>query len=430
LRQLGTDYDGRDGYLGEDSLYSNGWWLVYTTVRNPLARNAWVQDPRTKEVRQVNTTSYPLRGYDVEYWIVDGQNLQVEIVRRFSKLPPTLLNEVMLLRGRWVLYRDNVHELESKRSLSQRMRFPLLQKIRLWSGNGHGRWHEHKKLRMDYEDERALAYTRPYRLSAPGEMDATAVLAARAKRARQLYEQSRAVYKQLRDSATLTLANARVFRIPIDGQFDMELELECDDSLDEKILLQETMGVGTGDETFLEPDRVRVARAVRRVRVRNKHTGDPSAEWRPRTGYNDAPPGAAATRLRRSENVPRHVLYEGSIEALLKGGPDVRYAMVNRDGEGPWGSDAAFLRGDVQGGPVLTPAGRFTTADETRRTSLGQVVSAARVAARGQRAAGVRAWRPGGAIAENLKRTWGDALGGDDAEPSAAALPSLAALKL
>ena len=53
---------------------------------------------------------------------------------------------------------------------------------------------------------------------------------------------------------------------------------------------------------------------------------------------------------------------------------------------------------------------------------------------RGKQAGARRAWRPGGPIAERLKRDWDEAMGGGQASEGsfcgAGALPSLAGLRL
>jgi len=253
----------------------------------------------------------------------------------------------------------------------------------------------------------------------------------RRERALDLYAQSKRLYAKLRDSDATTLANARVFRIPMDSGFVMDLELECDQSLDEKILFQQASGRGINGEKRLDLDRVRVVRTVQRVCVRYEESGRPDGEWRPRSGYQDTPPGVAATFVHDSQNFPSHVLYEGSIKALLEGGDDLTYRMAKSDGTGGFPSNAAYLWGDVHGAP-REEHGRFTTADEARLRppSLRQVADAALVAKRWKDAAVRRAWRPRGPIAEGLKRTWGEAMGSKASFCGAGALPSLAGLRL
>lgn len=425
LPELHSGYDGRQGRLGHASLYSDGWWLVYTTLRRPERREPWVRDPATGVVRKEVTTAYPTRGFEVYYWKVGvAPKREVQLVHAFvdHDVASHLPNEVVWVGGEWVLYKDHARALRSRLSASQRVRPPFWATARAFPPTTD--WHAHKLLRMAADDETYFAEAsrrerggRPYM---PDEM--------RRERALDLYEQSKRLYAQLRDSDATTLANARVFRIPMDSGFVMDLELECDQSLDEKILFQQACGRGINGEKRLEPDRVRVVRTVQRVCVRYEETGRPDGEWRPLSGFQDTPPGVAATFARDSQNFPRHVLYEGSIEALLEGGDDLTYRMAKSDGTGGFPSNAAYLTGDVRG----APRGRFTTADEARLRppSLRQVAGAALVAKRWKEAGARRAWRPGGPIAEGLKRTWGEAMGSGSSFCGAGALPSLAGLRL
>lgn len=428
LPELNTNYDGRRGHLGHASLYSDGWWLVYTTLRAPERREPWVRSPTTGAVYREVTTAYPLRGFEVDYWKVGiAPRSQVEISQAFvdhdaaSHLP----NEVVWINGKWVPYKDHAPALRSRIPTSRRVRPPFWATAHAFPPTTG--WHAHKLLRMEADDTAyfAEASKRERGRPEPGdEMNREIAL--------DLYNQSEPLYAKLRDSDATTLANARVFRIPMDAGFVMDLELECDQSLDEKILFQLAPGRGINGEKKLVPDRVRVARTVQRVCVRYEVSGLPDGEWRPRSGYQDTPPGVAATFVHLSENFPRHVLYEGSIEALLQGGDDLTYRMAKSDGAGGFPSNAAYLRGDVRG----APSGRFTTADEARLRppSLREVAVAAMVLERGKQAGALRAWRPDGPIAERLKRTWGETMGGDDATEAgfcgANALPSLAGLRL
>ena len=440
LPELHSGYDGRQGHLGHASLYSDGWWLVYATLRRPERREPWVRDPATGVVRKEVTAGYPLRGFEVVYWKtgIHRNDRAVELVHAFvdhdvvSHLP----NEVVQIGGEWVLYKDHVHELRSRIPLSRRVRPPdwgsFVDQLAFPGANCSDRsWSAHKVRRMLAEDETYFAEAsrrkrgRPYM---PDEM--------RRERALHLYEQSKRLYAKLRDSDATTLANARVFRIPMDSGFVMDLELECDSSLDEKILFQQAPDRGINGEKRLEPDRVRVVRTVQRVCVRYEASGLPDGEWRPRSGYHETPLGAAATIVHFSENFPRHVLYEGSIEALLRGGDDLTYRMAKSDGTGGFPSNAAYLSGDVRGAP-REEHGRFTTADEARLRppSLRQVAEAALAVKRWTEGGARRAWRPGGPIAERLKRDWDEAMGGGGEASQgsfcgAGALPSLAGLRL
>lgn len=427
LPELHSGYNGRQGHLGHASLYSDGWWLVYTTLRRPERREPWVRDPATGVVRKEVTTAYPLRGFEVYYWKtgIHRNDRAVELVHAFvdhdvvSHLP----NEVVQIGGEWVLYKDHVHELRSRIPLSRRVRPPLF--VRAFPPTAD--WHAHKLLRMKADDEAYFAEASRRERGRPNPDDEMSRAIAL-----DLYKQSERLYKKLRDSDATTLANARVFRIPMGSGFVMDLELECDSSLDEKILFQVAPERGINGEQRLVPDRVRVARTVQRVCVRYEESGLPDGEWRPRSGYHDTPPGVAGTVVHDSQNFPSHVLYEGSINALLEGGDDLTYRMAKSDGTRGFPSDAAYLNGDVRG----APRGRFTTADEERLRppSLRQVADAALVAKRWKEAAVRRAWRPKGPIAEGLKRTWGEAMGGGKSSSAsfcgAGALPSLAGLRL
>ena len=223
LPELNTNYDGRRGHLGHASLYSDGWWLGYTTLRAPELREPWVRSPNTGAVYREVTTAYPLRGFEVDYWKVGiAPGRQVEISQAFvdhdaaSHLP----NEVVCVDGKWVLYKDHARELRSRIPTSRRVRPPD------WSSDVDDLafpeadetptyWNAHKILRMEADDEALFAENkrrerdgRPYM---PFEM--------RRERALHLYNQSKSLYAKLRDSYATTLSNARVFRIPLDACF-------------------------------------------------------------------------------------------------------------------------------------------------------------------------------------------------------------------
>ena len=152
LPELNTNYDGRRGYLGHASLYSDGWWLVYTTRREPVRREPWVRDAATGEVRKEVTTSYPLQGSDVTYWKtgVHARALKVEIVHTFTdhEAESHLPNEVVWVDGKWVLYRARARASSS--STTQRVRPPFWATARTFPPTAG--WHAHKLLRMEADD--------------------------------------------------------------------------------------------------------------------------------------------------------------------------------------------------------------------------------------------------------------------------------------
>ena len=312
LPELNTNYDGRRGYLGYASLYSDGWWLVYTTRREPVRREPWVRDAATGEVRKEVTTGYPLQGSDVTYWKtgVHARALKVEIVHTFTdhEAESHLPNEVVWVGGKYVPYKDHDCALRSRISASQRVRPPFWATAQAFPSTTG--WHAHKLLRMEADDTAyfAEASRRERGRPDPGdEMNREIAL--------DLYKQSEPLYAKLRDSDTSTLANARFFRIPMGSGFVMDLELECDSSLDEKILFQVTPELGINGEKKLVPDRVRVARTVQRVCVRYEASGLPWGEWRPRSGYQETPPGVAATFVHFSENFPPRARSKPSCKA-------------------------------------------------------------------------------------------------------------------
>ena len=177
----------------------------------------------------------------------------------------------------------------------------------------------------------------------------------------------------------------------MDAGFVMDLELECDSSLDEKILFQVAPELGINGEKKLVPDRVRVARAVQRVCVRYENSGLPWGEWRPRSGFQDTPPGVAATFVQPSENFPRRAV-RGLDRSPLgrRRRPDLRDGRRRRGGfrrtPRTWGRRSRHAERAVH----------HSRRARLRPPSLRQVAVAAMVLERGKQAR--RAARGGRAV--------------------------------